>query len=122
MASVDVEIDRLQIGDVPAISVKTGKPCANPVGMRLRYVRAVLPIEPGRARLHRAFVLAAWPLIVLEIVGLVLFLPLMLVGLLVYVSLVVIDHALWIGSKPGEQKGTLRLTRVHPAFADAVNR
>ncbi len=122
MASVDVEIERLEIGDVPAISVKTGKPCANPVGMRLRYVRAVLPIEPGRARLHRGLVLAAWPLIVLEIIGLVLFLPLMLIALVAYVLLVVVDRALWIGSKPGERKGTLRLTRVHPVFADAVNR
>jgi hypothetical protein len=122
MASVEVDIERLQVGDVPAISVKTGKPCANPVGMRLRYVRAVLPIEPGRARLHRALVWAGWPLLVVEVVALFVFPVVTFVGLVLYVLLFVVDQALWVGSKPGAKKGTLLLTRVHPEFAAAVNR
>jgi hypothetical protein len=122
MASVEIAIDQLEVGDVPAISVKTGKPCANPVGMRLRYVRAVLPVEPGRARLHRTFVWIGWPLFVLEVIGVFVYPLLTFLGLAFYVVLVLVDRVLWVGAKPGTKKGMLTLTRVHPAFADAVNR
>jgi hypothetical protein len=120
MASVEIPLEHLQIGDVPAISVKTGRPCANPVAMRFHYIRAVLPIEPERARLHRAFVWAGWPLLAIELIFLFVQPIVTGIGLLLYVLLYVLDQALWIGAKAGTEKGMVLLTRVHPAFAAAV--
>jgi hypothetical protein len=39
-----------------------------------------------------------------------------------YVVLVASGQAMWFGAKPGTRQGTLTLTRVHSAFANAVNR
>ena len=65
MASVRVRIDDLERGDLPALSVKTGAACANPVAIVLRpeqrpwsprgpKIPAIVPLEAARARTRRS--------------------------------------------------------------------
>ena len=82
MTRVRVAIDDLERGDLPALSVKTGRPCANPVAVVLRpgprpwspsgpKVTAILPLEPQRVRARRWFTRASWALLVIAAAGVV---------------------------------------------------
>jgi hypothetical protein len=122
MARVELRVDDLERGDVPAVSVKTGRPCANPVGLRLRHRRVVLPLEPGRARLHRVLLLAAWPTLVVVIVALFIAPDIAAIAVALYAVLVLVGELLWVGARAGSSTETMVLTRVHQAFVDAVSR
>lgn len=122
MARVELLVADLEHGDVPAVSVKTGRPCANPVGMRLRHRRVVLPLEAARARLRRALLLATWPVLVVAIAGLFVSAVVVLGAIVLYVLLVIAGEVLWVGARAGASTETIVLTRVHPAFVDAVSR
>ena len=122
MARVTVAIDDLETGNVPAISVKTGRRCENAAGFRLRYVRAVLPIEASRVRTRRLLLLATWPVLAVGVAGALLSFWITVAAAIVYGALVAIGDVLWVGARPGTERGTLVLTRVHPVFAEAVSR
>jgi hypothetical protein len=126
VSTVELSVDALERGDVPALSVKTGKPCANPVGVRLRVglrrVYAVLPVEAGRARLRRILGWTSYALLIAAIVCLFVAWPLALAIAALYGVDVAVGELLWIGAREGNDRETIRLTRVHPAFAAAVSR
>jgi hypothetical protein len=126
VSTVEIAVDALERGDVPALSVKTGRPCANPVGVRLRVglrrVYAVLPLEAGRARLRRVLGWTAYALLVAAIVFLFFAWPVSVVLAALYLVDVAIGDLLWIGAREGTDSDTIRLVRVHPAFAAAVSR
>jgi hypothetical protein len=126
VSTVEIAVDALERGDVPALSVKTGRPCANPVGVRLRVglrrVYAVLPVEAGRARLRRVLGWTAYVLLVAAIVFLFFAWPVSVVLAALYLVDVAIGDLLWIGAREGPDTDTIRLVRVHPAFAAAVSR
>jgi hypothetical protein len=129
---VRVAIDDLERGDLPALSVKTGRPCANPVVLMLRpeqrpwspsgpKIAAILPLEPQRVRARRWFTRACWGLLVVAagagaIGGIVA-----LIGVLGYGTTVAIGEWRWVGARPGARDGELVLTRVHRDFALAVD-
>lgn len=140
MARVRARIDDLERGDLPALSVKTGEACAHPVAIVLRpeqrpwsplgpKIAVILPLEPARARARRVLTRATWVLLVTAAAAFVAALTgagsavLLLAGLalLAYVALIVAGERLWIGSKPSEHDGEIVLTRVHRAFARAVD-
>lgn len=140
MARVRVRIDDLDRGDLPALSVKTGKPCANPVAIVLRpeqrpwspagpKIPAIVPLEPERARARRLMTRAAWVVLVVGAAAFVAALTgagsavLLLAGaaVVVYVVLMFVGELRWIGSRPSEHEGEVVLTRVHRAFARAVD-
>jgi hypothetical protein len=140
MARVRVRIDDLERGDLPARSVKTGAACANPVAIVLRpeqrpwspagpKIPVIVPLEPARARTRRLLTRAAWVVLVAGAAALVAALTgagsavLLLAGaaLVVYVALMLVGELRWIGSKPSEHDGEVVLTRVHRAFARAVD-
>jgi hypothetical protein len=137
---VRVAIDDLERGDFPALSVKTGRPCANPMVIMLRPEQrpwspsgpkfaAILPIEPERARARRWFTRASWALLVVAAAGLVGALTgagaigtvVAIAAVLGYAAIVTIGEMRWVGARPGERAGELVLTRVHPGFAHAVD-
>ncbi len=122
MARVEVSVDDLERGDVPAVSVKTGRPCTNPVGMRLRHRRVVLPLEPGRARVRRVLQLATWPVLAVAVAGLFVAWAVVVAAIAAYALLFAAGEVLWVGARAGTSTETLVLTRVHRAFADAVSR
>ena len=126
MSTVEMAIDALERGDVPALSFKTGKPCANPVGVRLRVglrrVYAVLPVEPGRARLRRILGWIAYAFLVAAIVFLFVAWPVSVLLAALYLVDVAIGELVWIGAREGPDTNTVRLVRVHPDFAAAVSR
>jgi hypothetical protein len=140
MARVRVRIDDLERGDLPALSVKTGEACANPVAIVLRpeqtpmsplgpKIAAILPLEPARARTRRLLTRVTWVLLVTGAAALVAAatgagsaVVLIAAGaFLAYVGLVLIGELRWIGSKSSENAGEVELTRVHRAFARAVD-
>jgi len=140
MTRVSVAVEDLDRGDLPALSVKTGRPCANPVAVVLRpeqrpwwpsgpKVASVLPIEPERVRARRWFTRVSWALLVIAAAGVVasftgaggVGFAGAIVAALAYTVTVAIGEWQWVGSKPGEQPGELVLTRVHRAFARAVD-
>ena len=140
MARVRVRIDDLERGDLPALSVKTGDPCANPVAVVLRpeqrqwsptgrKIAGIVPLEPARPRTRRRLTRVSWALLVAGAAALVAAVtgagPAALlvagVALVAYVSLVLIGELRWIGSRPSEIDGEVELTRVHRAFARAVD-
>ena len=126
MSSVELSVDALERGDVPALSVKTGKPCANPVGVRLRVglrrVYAVLPVEAGRAKLRRFLGWFSYALLFAAIISVFIAWPLALVLAVLYLVDVAAGEFFWIGGREGTDRDTIRLVRVHPAFAAAVTR
>jgi hypothetical protein len=121
---------------VPAISVKSGKPCDNPVAISLRpgsrpwapggrRVIAIVPLEPSRVFEHLFFARANWVILGALIVSL---LSISFVGaglveafFVLYVAIVVVGDARWIGARRAGNDA-VELTRVHRAFAAAVNR
>jgi hypothetical protein len=140
MARVRVRVDDLERGDLPALSVKTGKACANPVAIVLRpeqrpwsptgrKIAVIMPLEPARARARRRLTRVAWVLLVVGAAALVAAVTgagsavLLLAGgaLVAYVALVLIGELRWIGSRPSEVDGEVEVTRVHRAFARAVD-
>jgi hypothetical protein len=137
---VRVAIDDLERGDLPALSVKTGRPCANPVAVVLRpkprpwspsapNVASILPIEPERARARRLFTRVGWALLVIAVAGLVATFTgagavgsiAAIVGVLGYAATVGVGEWRWVGARPGARTGELVLTRVHREFACAVD-
>jgi hypothetical protein len=140
MARVRVRIDDLERGDLPALSVKTGAPCANPVAIVLRpeqtplsplgpKISAIVPLESSRVAARRRFTRVTWALLVaaaaafvaaLTGAGSAVLLP-AAVALVAYVALVIAGEMRWIGSKPSSVDGEIVLTRVHRAFAQAVD-
>ena len=140
MARVRVRIDDLERGDLPALSVKTGKACANPVAIVLRpeqrpwsprgpKIAVVVPLEPARARTRRRLTRLSWAFRVAGAAALVAAFTgagsavVLLAGgaLVAYFALVLIGELRWIGSRPSEIDGEVEVTRVHRAFARAVD-
>jgi hypothetical protein len=140
MARVRVRIDDLERGDLPAMSVKSGAACANPVAIVLRpeqrpwspagpRIPVIVPLEPARARTRRRLTRAAWVVLVAAAAAFVAALTgagsavLLLAGaaLVAYVALMIVGEVRWIGAKPSDDPGEVVLTRVHPAFAHAVD-
>lgn len=136
MARAVVRSADLEAGDVPAVSVKTGRACANPVAIALRptstawspggrKIVAVVPLEPRRVREHRLLNRGGW-IVLGGLVG-----SLFVIGALgpvpaaaffvAYVALVVTGDRRWIGARLGARDGEVVLTRVHRAFARAVD-
>lgn len=129
MAEVEVALDALAKGEVPAISVKTGKPCANPVGMTLRTsplavfkprYAVVLALEPGRVKLRRVLVLVSYFVLVTAMVFLFLTPALGVAGLVAYAGVLALGEWLWVGMREGTRQGSIVLTRVHPEFVRSV--
>jgi hypothetical protein len=141
MARVEVLVDDLERGDLPAVCVKSGLVCANPVGMTLRpgghawtpfapRVHAILPMHARRARRLRVATRASWVALFVGLAGLVASLTgggaiALLVGvvaLVSYAALVVIGDGSSVGARPVPgTNASVVLTRVHPAFARAVD-
>ncbi|MDQ1457730.1 MAG: hypothetical protein QOH28_3350 [Actinomycetota bacterium] len=140
MARVRVRIDDLERGDLPALSVKTGRACANPVAIVLRpeqrlvwptgrKIAVILPLEAARARARVRLTRVTWVLLVAGAAALVAAVTgagpavlLLAAGALVaYGALVLIGELRWIGSRLSEVDGEVELTRVHRAFARAVD-
>jgi hypothetical protein len=132
MGAVELKVEDLLRGDVPAVSVKTGKPCSNPVGVILRpgsrlwrfyntKVYGVLPMEPRRVRLRLALLWSAWLSLFLIPFGL-LWVPMFVIGIGVYVTLVIAGNLVWVGSRRGASDDTVVVTRVHPGFVAAASR
>jgi hypothetical protein len=137
---VCIAIDDLERGDLPALSAKTGRPCANPVAVVLRpeqrpwspsgpKVAAILPLEPQRVRAHRWFARLGWVLLVIAAAGVVAAFTgagavggtAAVIGVLGYAALVAIGEWRWVGARPGDRADELVLTRVHGDFARAVD-
>jgi hypothetical protein len=137
---VRVAIDDLERGDLPALSVKSGRPCANPVAVVLRpeqrpwsptgpKVASILPIEPQRVRARHVFTRVSWALLVVTGAGLLAAFTgagaigglVAIVGVLGYAATVAAGELRWVGARPGERAGEIVLTRVHREFACAVD-
>jgi hypothetical protein len=140
VTGVRVAIDDLERGDLPALSVKTGRPCANPVAVVLRpkshlwspsapNVASILPIEPERVRARRLFTRVSWALLVIAGAGLVATFTgagafgtiVVIFGVIGYAATVAVGEWRWVGARPAERAGELVLTRVHREFASAVD-
>jgi hypothetical protein len=140
MASVRARIDDLERGDLPALSVKTGRTCANPVAIVLRpeqrpwsplgpKIPVIVPMEPARVRARRLSTRVTWVLLVAGAAALVAAFTgagsavslLAVLCLVAYGLLVLMGELRWIGSKPSGHEGEIVLTRVHRAFARAVD-
>jgi hypothetical protein len=135
-----LKIDDLERGDLPALSVKTGRACANPVAVVLRpeqrpwspsgpKIAAILPLEPHRARARRWLTRISWALLVVAAAGVVAGITgagaiggiVAIAGVLAYVAIFAAGEWRWIGARPAEQAGTVFVTRVHRDFARAVD-
>jgi hypothetical protein len=140
MARVSVRVDDVERGDLPALSVKTGEPCANPVAIVLRpearpwsplgpRISAIVPLEASRARARRFLTRTTWVLLVAAAAAFVAALTgagsavllLAVLALGAYGALVAVGETRWIGSAPAAADGEVVLTRVHRAFARAVD-
>jgi hypothetical protein len=140
MASVRVRVDDLERGDLPALSAKSGTACANPVAIVLRpeqrpwsplgpRVDAVVPLEARRVRGRRVLARVSWAALVAGAAALVAAFTgggsaaavLVLVAVAAYGVLVTVGELRWIGARPSGEAGEIVLTRVHPAFARAVD-
>ena len=140
MARVRVRIDDLERGDLPALSVKTGAACANPVAIVLRpeqrpwspggpKIASILPLEAARARARRLSTRVTWVLLAACAAALAAavtgagsaVLLLAAVAFLAYVALVLVGEWRWVGSRSSQDEGEIVLTRVHRAFARAVD-
>jgi hypothetical protein len=140
MARVRVRIDDLERGDLPALSVKTGAECANPVALVLRpeqrpwsplgpKISAIVPLEARRVRTRRVLTRLSWVLLVVFGASLAAavsgagsaVLLLAVLALVAYVALMIVGDLRWVGSKPSEHDGDVVLTRVHDAFARAID-
>ena len=140
MARVRVRIDDLERGDLPALSVKTGRACANPVAVVLRpeqrpwsplgpRVSAILPLEATRVRARRLLTRISWVVLVVAAAALAAavtgvgsaVLLLAVVAIVAYVGLMIVGDLRWVGAKPSERDDEVVVTRVHPAFARAVD-
>ena len=129
MAEVEVALSALAKGDVPAISVKTGKPCAHPVGMTLRTsplavfkprYAVVLALEPSRVRLRRVLVLVSYLVLVTAMVFLFLEPAVGVAMFVLYAAVLAVGEWLWVGMRESAQQGHVVLKRVHPEFVRAV--
>jgi hypothetical protein len=140
VARVRVRIDDLERGDLPALSVKTGRSCANPVAVVLRpeqrpwsplgpKVAAIVPLETTRARARRVLTRISWVVLVIAAAALAAAVTgvgsavhlLAVVAIVAYVALTIVGDARWVGAKPSAHEGEVVLTRVHPTFARAVD-
>jgi hypothetical protein len=141
MASVVLRVDDLERGDVPAVSVKTGRPCANPVAIPLRpggrpwapgrgaRVIAVLPVEPARVRERRwlqranlvvlAAALGALAAAALGGAGVIALIVAATLAV-VYGVVVLVGDARWVSAAEAPEPGTITVRRVHDAFARAA--
>ena len=140
MARVRVRIDDLERGDLPALSVKTGASCTHPVALVFRpeqrpwsplgpRIEGVVPLEASRVRARRLLTRTGWVLLVVGAAALVAALTgagsaIALFGVLAFVAyavLVAAGELRWVGSRPAEHEDEIMLTRVHRAFARAVD-
>jgi hypothetical protein len=140
MARVLVRVDDLERGDLPAVSIKTGAACANPVVIVLRpeqrpwsptgpKISAIVPLEAARARARRVLTRVSWVLLLLTAAALGAALTgvgsavllLAFLAFLAYVAVMIVGDLRWVGSKPSDQPGEILLTRVHASFARAVD-
>ena len=140
MARVRVRVDDVERGDLPALSAKTGTACANPVIIVLRpeqrpwsptgpKITAILPLEAERVRARRILTRVSWVLLVLAAAALGAALTgvgsavllLALLAFVAYVAVMIIGDLRWVGSKPTDQPDEIWLTRVHAAFARAID-
>ena len=95
----------------------------------VRRIEVTLPIAPGRLQWIRRFVRAAWVALVLAAAGLAatffgagpVGLIALLAGAVAYVTIVFVGDRLWVGARPSQRPDAVVLTRVHPAFAHAVD-
>src|SRR3954454_12848782 len=136
MTHVRVRIDDLERGDVPAPSVKSGAPCANPVAIVLRpeqrpwslrgpQISAVLPLAPARARSRRLLTRVSWAILVACAAALVaaitgagsVALGVAVLAFVGYIALIVVGDLRWIGSQPSDHEDEVVLTRVNRRFA-----
>jgi hypothetical protein len=140
MTSVRIRRDDLERGDLPALSVKTGRACANPVAIVLRpearpwsplgpKIESILPLEPQRVRARRLLTRISWVVLVATASALAAAITgvgsavLLLAALLfvAYVALMILGDLRWVGSKSSDHEGEILVTRVHRDFADAVD-
>ncbi len=93
-----------------------------------RKIEAKLPIAPERLDRIRRFVKVAWVALVVAAAGLMAVLfgagavgaAACLAGLGAYVVIIYVGDQMWVGARPTEGDEVVMLTRVHPAFADAL--
>ncbi len=139
MTRARVLLTDLTEGNLPAVSVKTGRPCTNPVAIAMRPDRRILSpntsrivgvvaLEERRVREHRALHVVAWGALALLVAGVVAGLVVGSfafaaagVAVLVYVAVVVVGDARWIGARSSPTEREIVLTKVHRAFARAVD-
>ena len=94
-----------------------------------RRIEARLPLAPGRLERIRRLVRGAWVALVLAAagvsaalvgagaVGVVAF----LVGVFAYLVIVYTGDQMWVGARPSRRTDVVILTRIHPAFASALD-
>jgi len=140
MAAVRIRVDDLERGDVPALSVKTGRPCTNPVAIVLRPEQrlfsplgpkftAVVPLEARRVRERVLSTRAGWVLLVAGAAALLAAFTgagsavdlLSIVALVLYGVLYVLGDLRWIAARGAVRDGEILVTRVHADFARAVD-
>ena len=139
MTRARVLLSDLTEGNLPAVSAKTGRPCANPVAIALRPDRRVLSpntsrivgvvaLEERRVREHRVLHYAAWAALALTVAGIVagllvgsLAFTVAGIAVLVYAAVVVVGDARWIGARSSPTEREILLTKVHRAFKRAVD-
>ena len=111
---------------MPAICAKTGVPCANPVGVRVRLgvrpVHGVLPVVPSRASLYRWMVRVSFFVLVAALAAVFFSFGLAAALVLVYAALFIVGNWLWVGARPADTREEIVLTRVHQHFVDAISR
>lgn len=93
-----------------------------------RRIEAKLPIAPARLDRIRRMVKLAWAALALAAAGFMAALfgagavggAALLVGLVAYVVIIYSGDRMWVGARPTKDDGVVVLTRVDPAFADAL--
>ena len=93
-----------------------------------RKIEAMLPVAPARLDRIRRLVKLAWIALALAAAGFMAALfgagavgaVGLLAGLAAYVVIIYVGDRMWVGARPTKRDDTVVLTRVHPAFADAL--
>jgi hypothetical protein len=93
-----------------------------------RRVEAKLPIAPHRLERIRRLVRAAWIALVVAAAGLAASIfgagavgvVALAAGIVAYVVIIYAGDQMWVGARPSRRTDVVVLTRVHPAFAQAL--